>query len=1013
MAERKVKQWITVNGVHIPIFEGQSKEQTIKKFIDRVKTKGHETFKGPKDQEQRAKDKDEIVEHVKKKWDDPERSREEKQEAKDNWARYMRVKGANQTAARIEKIGSEDKTSALNKEQEQAIKRFADANPWVKSAINKELESGKSWDDVMKQVYAITPEGKNQDIMDTIDKAKRYADAENAATAAYDKAMKTGSKEDYDEFNRKYAEVKKMQAAESSGANKEAKKKAFAEATANRKAHLSGEKPIPSSFDNMSSQEREQWRKDTKKAAEQPVKEKSAPAKKGEPEFKSREEAESFYRDKFANVSATYANKMAAKLGIEGRGKDKREALAKAYTEKWQTAHNINKDEDLKEKQIAQNKEQAEKAAADKAWEVKQRQIKKQVDKDVAALKRQLDNKAQTEQIGYNHKLDASGAIKSKRKFDSNAEYTLQDGSGKKQNIKFVGTQESLGKLEGVPGSEYANYRFEAGTGKYYTDSTGKKQEYKKQYLIREDEFDNNPNLVSEKKKAQSSKDNLTYNDLSDMIDEARAKYSKASPEEKRKLMGEVRWAQTQMNDMWEKAEQARAAKKTSNISSSAQLSNKDKTAQSLGRTAENAKENAILRSEVDKELRDAAAGKKEWKPNSGDKVTNVSYAKAENELFNAPIGTKITMDNHNTGDYVGEYTKTERGWEGSQQYKSNRVKPPLVNTPKGFAMHVSGNDIKVISAGAAKKPLDTDSAFSMNKHAWQELDAMADTIRNRTGLSLDEARKKLDTMSAAEKAQLKKDVYAKPKTSGAEQSKNTPSKSLTMDGALDQYQKDKKNLSPYQLNKRYSEESRAKYENEIQRRTLARDDYDKVDEARKAELRDQFETNKNPHRGGHLNMTTDEYNKYQERIDNWKAQREKYMANKAKQNAAAAKTAGAGSSKSLMPAMSGAKMTRQRKEDIAYELAKITDNLTKRPSADKDNWAHQDDKTWQLGEIRKYDKVHIAKPTKGGQDYIATVYGTKDGKRGYYGVNIRTGEWIDDEELVKKIYYKSSGLRH
>lgn len=51
-------------------------------------------------------------------------------------------------------------------------------------------------------------------------------------------------------------------------ANKEAKSKAFKEAAANYKAHKEGKKPIPSSFDDMTSQEREQWRKDTKKAAE-------------------------------------------------------------------------------------------------------------------------------------------------------------------------------------------------------------------------------------------------------------------------------------------------------------------------------------------------------------------------------------------------------------------------------------------------------------------------------------------------------------------------------------------------------------------------------------------------------------------------------------------------------------------------------------------------------------------------------------------------------------------------
>lgn len=92
---------------------------------------------------------------------------------------------------------------------------------------------------------------------------------------------------------------------------------------------------------------------------------KEVASKKGSiPEFKSAEEAEKYYQEKFAGVSSTYANKMAAKLGIEGKGKEKREALAKAYTEKWKQSQSINKDLDLKEKQIAQNKSIKDKISA-------------------------------------------------------------------------------------------------------------------------------------------------------------------------------------------------------------------------------------------------------------------------------------------------------------------------------------------------------------------------------------------------------------------------------------------------------------------------------------------------------------------------------------------------------------------------------------------------------------------------------------------------------------------------
>lgn len=91
---------------------------------------------------------------------------------------------------------------------------------------------------------------------------------------------------------------------------------------------------------------------------------KAAPEKQSgstkSPEFKNYQEAEAYYKDKFANVSSTYANKLAAKLGIEGRGKEKRDAIAKVMTEKWKTSNDISNNEDLKEKQIAQHKQEAD-----------------------------------------------------------------------------------------------------------------------------------------------------------------------------------------------------------------------------------------------------------------------------------------------------------------------------------------------------------------------------------------------------------------------------------------------------------------------------------------------------------------------------------------------------------------------------------------------------------------------------------------------------------------------------
>lgn len=75
-------------------------------------------------------------------------------------------------------------------------------------------------------------------------------------------------------------------------------------------------------------------------------------------------------------------------------------------------------------------------------------------------------------------------------------------------------------------------------------------------------------------------------------------------------------------------------------------------------------------------------------------KIGNISYNEAE-KLFNAPIGTMYTMSEHNTGDYVGEYTRVKSGWTGSQRYRSSFKKPPMVTTAQGFAMQVVGNDMR------------------------------------------------------------------------------------------------------------------------------------------------------------------------------------------------------------------------------------------------------------------------------------------------------------------------------
>lgn len=144
-------------------------------------------------------------------------------------------------------------------------------------------------------------------------------------------------------------------------------------------------------------------------------------------------------------------------------------------------------------------------------------------------------------------------------------------------------------------------------------------------------------------------------------------------------------------------------------ISSSPNRPNK-----SLGEKAEDAKENAKLRTELAQEEHFKKQGESSWEPKEGDRVSNVGYNEAKNKLFNAPAGTVIQMSNHNLGDYEGEYTKQADGsWVGSQKYKSNRSTPPTVKTADGFATQVQGNDVKVLTGGQ-KKANNTEEKSSI-----------------------------------------------------------------------------------------------------------------------------------------------------------------------------------------------------------------------------------------------------------------------------------------------------------
>ncbi len=105
-----------------------------------------------------------------------------------------------------------------------------------------------------------------------------------------------------------------------------------------------------------------------------------------------------------------------------------------------------------------------------------------------------------------------------------------------------------------------------------------------------------------------------------------------------------------------------------------------------------------------------------------------------------------------------------------------------------------------------------------------------------------------------------------------------------------------------------------------------------------------------------------------------------------------------------LPPLPENGKVTKRRKDEVMYALAKATENTIANPS---DKWySPEHDMEWQLAEIRKYGKVRICKEKVSGQ-WMVTTYGRLNGTSGYYGVNANTGEMISSE-LAQELYHKS-----
>lgn len=309
---KEVKQWITVNGVHVPIFEGESKEDAVKNYLSKRKAEAGKKKSGNTYDEMGKK-----VEENRKKMGNA--SPEEKRKLINENHDLMTKMDQTMQNAKLKPVKKET-VESLQEEYNKLHERLGYVHERSTIAgINSRLDEISK--KLNKKLQEEKKSGKRDDDLgnaeDRTDRMKIYRDQLQEVQEdikQFESTKLSLRSPDYDE---KLAALKK----------KEADLKGWFDRDAEKfRAKKTGS---PSTLSSN---------------------------------FKSREEAEEFYKNKFAGVSATYANKMAKKLGIEGRGKDKREALAKHYADQWETSSNMSKNEDEKERQIARNQQEANNA---------------------------------------------------------------------------------------------------------------------------------------------------------------------------------------------------------------------------------------------------------------------------------------------------------------------------------------------------------------------------------------------------------------------------------------------------------------------------------------------------------------------------------------------------------------------------------------------------------------------------------------------------------------------------
>lgn len=155
MAERKVKAWITINGVHVPIYEGESKEDAVKRSISKAK----ENVKANEDQKEK----------------DIARNKAERDKLNEK--------------SKYEQAG-------LN---ESEVKEYLKNNPDARREANMLLKAGRDFDEASIWAYKAAMHDKNvtktKSIKDLISDTKKLSDAREKG-----KDVKKAEKEIQDNF---------------------------------------------------------------------------------------------------------------------------------------------------------------------------------------------------------------------------------------------------------------------------------------------------------------------------------------------------------------------------------------------------------------------------------------------------------------------------------------------------------------------------------------------------------------------------------------------------------------------------------------------------------------------------------------------------------------------------------------------------------------------------------------------------------------------------------------------